>query len=249
MDSTGARDTFSRRLAELMRQRGTKQKDLADALNVRAQTVSQYTTGRTTPDYDTLCQIARYYDVSLDWLLGMSEYKSHKVAGRTLENLGLSEKSAETMEFMLDVPTPKGSDRYCESGLNLLLSSTAFYAICAEVGLLAKDISENPTDGVPKSMKELKQTPGKMVLQGLSMYQFCLSGIADELKNLIQSVTGLKSLEERTEQAMDRVVKSVKERHSSASADDALDDLYLLGHYGVDMLTAAREGEKHEQCD
>lgn len=67
-----ARKVFSRRLGLLTASRGD-QKKLAISLKIRAQTVSQYVTGRTTPDYDTLRNIASYYSVSIDWLLGLSD--------------------------------------------------------------------------------------------------------------------------------------------------------------------------------
>ena len=71
-----ARESFAKRLSLLMRENGTKQKELADFLNLKPHAVSQYTTGRRMPDYDTLCMIAGYYGVPLNWLLGTAAYQA-----------------------------------------------------------------------------------------------------------------------------------------------------------------------------
>lgn len=47
------------------------QKDLAKALNVAPQTYASYEQGRREPDIDTLIKIARFYNVSLDFLVGI----------------------------------------------------------------------------------------------------------------------------------------------------------------------------------
>lgn len=60
---------FSKRLREIMAERHTTQKQLAEAIKMRPQTVSLYMNGQSLPDVLTLKKIADYYDVSADWLL------------------------------------------------------------------------------------------------------------------------------------------------------------------------------------
>ena len=62
---------FPSRLRELMKDTGTKQKDLAQALGVKPQTVSLYTQGQSFPDVNNLAKIALFFDVSADWLIGI----------------------------------------------------------------------------------------------------------------------------------------------------------------------------------
>lgn len=67
-----AKDTFAERLKELLQDRGVYQARLAEVLNTTPQAISSYVNGKTTPDYDTLCNIAEFFGVTTDFLLGVS---------------------------------------------------------------------------------------------------------------------------------------------------------------------------------
>ncbi len=58
------------RLKELRKKRGVSQLKLALDLNMNQNTVSRYETGEREADYATLIQLADYFDVSVDYLLG-----------------------------------------------------------------------------------------------------------------------------------------------------------------------------------
>ena len=53
-----------------LKERNITQKTLADYLGIKRQTVSQYCLGNSSPDFNTLCKIADYFEVSADYLLG-----------------------------------------------------------------------------------------------------------------------------------------------------------------------------------
>ena len=61
---------FATRLRELRRERGLRQRDLADALGVAQTTIANYEQNTRFPDEATLRAIARYFLVSFDDLLG-----------------------------------------------------------------------------------------------------------------------------------------------------------------------------------
>lgn len=61
------------RLSEILK--GEKQVVTAGKLNVEQGTVSKWKNGETIPNPDTLVEIADLYDVSVDWLLGLSDVK------------------------------------------------------------------------------------------------------------------------------------------------------------------------------
>ena len=65
--------TFNTRLLELRKQRGLTQSELADALEVNKQTISQYERGVRRPDFDTLCTLCDYFNVSTDYMLGKAD--------------------------------------------------------------------------------------------------------------------------------------------------------------------------------
>lgn len=61
---------LSKRLRELRTNKGLKQSDLAKILSISTSRYGQYETGRRSPDYNLLIQIADFYNVSIDYLLG-----------------------------------------------------------------------------------------------------------------------------------------------------------------------------------
>jgi transcriptional regulator with XRE-family HTH domain len=54
----------------LRKERRLSQKDLAQAIGVAQNTVSQWENGEREPDNAKLIELARYFDASIDYLLG-----------------------------------------------------------------------------------------------------------------------------------------------------------------------------------
>lgn len=63
------------RLKELREQRKLNQEGLALKLNVSQSTISAYEVGERVPDLETLIAIADFFNVSLDYLAGLSDLK------------------------------------------------------------------------------------------------------------------------------------------------------------------------------
>lgn len=64
------------RLKELREKKRLNQEGLALKLNVSQSTISAYEVGERTPDLETLIAIANLFDVSIDYLVGLSEIRS-----------------------------------------------------------------------------------------------------------------------------------------------------------------------------
>ena len=62
-----------KRLKELRLEKKLSQKEFAARLNITQQTYSDYETGRTNPDIETLVRISDILNVSLDFLLNRSD--------------------------------------------------------------------------------------------------------------------------------------------------------------------------------
>lgn len=65
---------FGERLYRLRVERGVYQKELAVYLNVSVGTISNYENSIHCPDLNALCKLAEYFHVSVDYLLGCTEY-------------------------------------------------------------------------------------------------------------------------------------------------------------------------------
>ena len=63
---------FSEVLKQLRKKRNLSQKQFAQEIFISSSAVSQYETGHTMPSRENLERIAKYFDVSTDYLLGTS---------------------------------------------------------------------------------------------------------------------------------------------------------------------------------
>ncbi len=63
---------FGNKLKILIEENNITQKNLAAKLNIAPSTISSYVQNTREPDFDTLKKIALYFDVSIDYLLGMT---------------------------------------------------------------------------------------------------------------------------------------------------------------------------------
>ena len=89
------------------------QQELADQMQINRSTYARYETSQTQPDFETLAKLARFYDVSIDYLLGHSDTK-HTYTALTptqksildfFENspsLSFDETEAETLQKALE---------------------------------------------------------------------------------------------------------------------------------------------------
>lgn len=62
------------RLKQLRQERGLTQQQLADALGLNSVTYLRYEKGQREPSIDLLIVFAEYFDVSIDFLVGLSEF-------------------------------------------------------------------------------------------------------------------------------------------------------------------------------
>ncbi|WP_236011558.1 helix-turn-helix domain-containing protein [Alicyclobacillus fructus] len=64
--------TFSERLVALRKQFGLTQKQLAGELGLHVRAVQNYEAGRL-PDAEVLIKLAKYFQVSIDYLVGLTD--------------------------------------------------------------------------------------------------------------------------------------------------------------------------------
>ena len=64
---------FSTRLTELRQEKGIQQGDVATQLEISQALLSHYERGRRECRFDTLIDLANYYNVTCDYLLGRTD--------------------------------------------------------------------------------------------------------------------------------------------------------------------------------
>ena len=94
---------FPTRLCALMEREQMKQGDLAALLNVTRQSANQYCLGLSSPDAEKLCKIAAHFDVTTDYLLGMTDISSADPNMKmACKFTGLSEQAIEQLKRLND---------------------------------------------------------------------------------------------------------------------------------------------------
>ena len=64
---------FPQTLKELRLERQLTQSELADLLIINQRTISSWENGSREPDYDMRVKIAKFFDVTTDYLLGVED--------------------------------------------------------------------------------------------------------------------------------------------------------------------------------
>lgn len=118
--------TFKDRFAELCGDR--TQQAIAEALGVSRATVGYYINGDRSPDIEVLSRIAKYFDVTSDYLLGLSDNKNFENADIG-KRIGLSDELIKQLE--------KVNNRANKSEtVTEIAMLNAFLMLCCDVGIL-----------------------------------------------------------------------------------------------------------------
>lgn len=88
---------FPSTLRSLMRSGRVTQEKLGNSIRKSRAVVGSYANGAASPDLDTIVKIAKFFSVSVDFLLGESPYTKPDIAQLTAENMGLSEEAAKRL--------------------------------------------------------------------------------------------------------------------------------------------------------
>ncbi len=91
---------IGRAIKELRQKRGITQEELSDTLRVSIQTISRWENGVNAPDLSMLPQLALYFRVTTDYLLGVERNETMAKLIKTTETFELASKQ-EAEEMVL----------------------------------------------------------------------------------------------------------------------------------------------------
>ena len=94
-------EIFAKRLKELRAQNGLSLEQMAEKLNVTAQSLSLYERAKRTINIDLLCDISKQFNVSADYLVGLSDVPSLDTNIQAVcDYTGLSEKAVKNITLI-----------------------------------------------------------------------------------------------------------------------------------------------------
>lgn len=169
--SETSKKVFPTRLRELMeRPPKTSQPQLADAIGVQRQTISNYANGQSSPDWEALLKIADYFDVSADWLLGRkgAVERIDPKARAASEYTGLSVEAIDTLrsiqkedvyDVMSEFLKQKGRD-----------FAYQLFILRGNSEIVRKSLTN--MDSASDSVKAFSESFGQVKVLELSMYEF-----------------------------------------------------------------------------
>ena len=143
-------DPFPSALRALMKENNTKQEEIRSVLGLaNRQSVTGYVDGSTAPTADKIIALSQYFDVSADFLLGISEHRCIEGGQReSAEYTGLSENAVEALhKFTTDF---EGSLKGFIPALSAILTDEALldllekFLSCIAHGKNLESIMTNP---------------------------------------------------------------------------------------------------------
>lgn len=200
---------FPSRLRELRKEKGVSQDQLSKELGVSKSTIGLYETGDTLPDAKTLRDLAVYFEVSADWLLGITETRNQDISIRQIcEKIGLEEQVVVKLQkiYQEGVPMQESIE-----GINDILSSPMLPLLAQDYIRLKRFTKKVITEYKKHSFNELEDPiyeEGETVtLKGYSACEYYRAKIIDQFSTLLNidipvyetTAAYLSSLEERLE--------------------------------------------------
>lgn len=156
---------FPERLKQILEETNTTQQELADMLGVQRQTVNMYVNGQIRPDIAALSAIGQYFNVTTDWLLGLtSDRKKQPIA---TDELGLSEESVNKIKCYSSSRIYGNLRAF--SSLDMMISHDDFEELletldgairsCSEA-LMAHSCGETESDGEQAALQAVDELEG-----------------------------------------------------------------------------------------
>lgn len=88
------------RIKDLREDADMRQIDLANAVGIDQRTISNYETGKTYPDSFALIKLADYFKVSIDYLVGRTDYNTFIKEDQELLIKQIIEESAKLQKSL-----------------------------------------------------------------------------------------------------------------------------------------------------
>lgn len=192
---------FGNRLTELREEKGLNKKEIAKELKLPYTTYLNYENDEREPNSDTLIKIAKYFNVSIDYLLGVSDVRTTDINVRQIRNAtGLTEKSIVNIKkfctdetfgmvylnkLLEDLTHSNEKSVLFQIILYLHLDSPQAKQYCDKFALLSNNTLKRISYKEPKLPYELQR-----VSENELICKIILDNIIDSIKDFSEDIKG-----------------------------------------------------------
>lgn len=94
---------FGNRLRKLRIEKGLSQKEVALEISVSVNAISQYETDKRFPDQDVLIKLCKFYRISADYLLGLTDYRRSPNTSKEIMSGVINSQQHEAIEKIIEM--------------------------------------------------------------------------------------------------------------------------------------------------
>ncbi len=127
---------FGMRLKALREARHIKQGELADILRISRQSMSNYESGKHSPDIDVIIRMADYFEWSTDYLFGLTDLPTNEMQKGYSEDMALLSRAISSIPWPIRetwIDTFTSTAQYVQQGLSKRVradfTTTVFYSL------------------------------------------------------------------------------------------------------------------------
>lgn len=143
------------RIRECREKSGETQSDIAKLLHTQRQVISYYETGTRTPNIEDLTLLAKHFNVTVDFLVGLENESIKDLNVRAVcEYTGLS---FANVTLLHDCDICGGDDRDFLDLINFLLQDGSFYEISQNIASYKRRVEEVNTVLIPAFQKTINE--------------------------------------------------------------------------------------------
>lgn len=181
-------------IRELMKSSGTTQQELAENIGCSRQAIAQYTDGSNAPNIDKLVSIAKYFDVSLDYLVGLSNAQTaDKDIQYICDYTGLSMVAVEQLHIISSLASTNEDDKKLIAYMKEHSKRFLYYMSEFATDRNFQEITMNITAYLElvhnsETLKEDINAPFKSIEENKIQQEFTLFRISRNIQKVVENI-------------------------------------------------------------
>lgn len=159
---------FAKRLKELREEKGLNQKECAEKLNISRGSISFYENGERLPDIETIYNMAKFFNVSADYLIGLTDISTADTNVQAVcKYTGVSQNVIDMLNGFF-VKNKDCNDTYL-AGFNLFFEGYSIEFFDRFYRVISSSVAENKES--TKSEKAWLKEAKNLAFEKFSLYE------------------------------------------------------------------------------